>query len=96
MPAIARIGDMSTSDPCGAPERPIISGASTVFMDGKPVAVIGSQLAPHACPGASPHSAVISSSSGSIFVEGKPIARVGDGISCGSKVKTGSPTCSGN
>ncbi|HEI7950891.1 TPA: PAAR domain-containing protein, partial [Proteus mirabilis] len=56
----------------------VITGSSTVKVDGKAVARLGDTLAPHG-----EHSRTIISGSNSVFIDGKPAARAGDTISCG-------------
>lgn len=60
----------------------LISGSnSTVFVNGNPAAVIGTNVAGH---GKSPHSGpVMISGSGSVFVNGLSVCRQGDSASCG-------------
>ena len=79
MPPPARVGDMCSGHDTHIPHN-IISGASTVMIDGVPAAFHGSKTSPHpntappydVCPGgtvdASAHSAVL--------VEGNPIALI--------------------
>ena len=86
MPGVARIGDASTADPCGAAPRPSSSASPNVYVNSKNVHRLGDAWVPHACPNSSPHGAVTSSGSGTVFVNGKPIARAGDSISCGSTI----------
>lgn len=90
MPAIVRLGDMSTGDPCGAPARPNNQGCVKTFSDGLPIHCGTMSWVPHACPKSPPHGAVTNSSS-ICTAEGKPIAKVGDPISCGSSCAQGSP-----
>ncbi|MBO1916046.1 PAAR domain-containing protein [Providencia rettgeri] len=55
----------------------VITGSSTVKVDGKAVARQGDALAPHGG-----HSRTIVGGSSSVFIDGKP-ARTGDTVSCG-------------
>jgi len=75
MPGISRL----YTDNAGGP---IISGANaTVFANGTPVAVLGSQVAGH---GDSPHSGPsMITASGSVFASGNAVCRQGDSASCG-------------
>lgn len=91
MPAVCRLGDISTTDPCGAPERPNNQASSNVFANGIPVHRQSDNWVQHACPGSSPHGAQTVSGSPNVFVNSLPVARIGDSISCGSTIKTGSP-----
>jgi len=90
MPSAVRLGDLSTSDPCGAPPRPNISASSNVFFNNLGAHRQGDEWALHACPGSSPHPATTSSGSSSVFINNMPAARIGDAISCGSTIATGS------
>lgn len=60
----------------------LISGSnSTVFANGNPVAVLGTNVAGH---GDSPHNGpVMISASGTVFANGVPVCRQGDSASCG-------------
>jgi len=91
MPPISTIGDAGTGHGC-FPTTNVISGAGSVFINGKPVARLGDDLEPHAgsCP-AKKHPRKIAAGSGNLFVEGKPVARIGDPIDCGGALAKGSP-----
>ena len=91
MPAVTRIGDLSTGDPCGAPPRPAAQGSSNVYANSIPVVRVGDNYQPHACPRSSPHTTPASSGSPTVFVNGKAVHRIGDSISCDSKSAQGSP-----
>ena len=93
---VARMLDLSTVDPCGAPPRPNTEGSGNVFVNNIPVHLMGMLWAKHACPGSSPHpsppfvfDSTVSGSS-SVFVNGIPLARMTDPISCGSVIGAGS------
>lgn len=93
MPNVVRMGD--TNDGGGVV---CANTCSTIFCDGKPVAKIGSIIAPHQCCG---HSgceahchAVITTGESSILVEGVPIAVVGSMNSCGHHMAVGSGSVS--
>lgn len=92
MPKAARLGDPDTSD--GAITSEV---CSTVFINGKPAAVVGSMDRHHApwlYPAHAPHvpNPIIKGSS-TVMFEGKPAARVGDPFQCGHQVADGSPDC---
>lgn len=91
MPAVSRLGDLSTGDPCGAPPRPSAAGSPNVFVNSIAVHREGDAWVEHACPSSSPHGAVTVSGSGTVFVNGHAISRIGDPISCGSSIASGSP-----
>nr|ELR5039517.1 PAAR domain-containing protein [Providencia stuartii]ELR5080660.1 PAAR domain-containing protein [Providencia stuartii] len=77
MSAIILIDDTDTGHgKYGATQ--VISGSSTVKVDGRSVARQGDRLASHGG-----HSRVISGGSGSVFIDGLPAARDGDAVSCG-------------
>ncbi len=90
---VARLGDLSTPDPCLAPPRPSAAGSGNVYVNGLPAHRLGDQWSPHACllpVPQPPHQAVTASGSGTVYVNGIPLARVGDLISCGSVIAAGS------
>jgi len=84
------LGDMGT-DHEGFPPTPVISGAPTVLIDGKPAARMGDALAPHSKPKHPPHPRTIAAGSGTVMIDGKPAAVTGSAISCGG-VTIGSGT----
>lgn len=90
MLAVCRLGDLSTSDPCGAPARPNNKASSNVFVNSKGVHRITDSWVEHPCPGSPPHGATTTSGSSNVFVNSLAVARVSDSISCGSTIATGS------
>lgn len=90
MPGIARLGDISTSDPCLAPPRINIEASTTVFANNKGVHRVGDAWLSHSCPGDRPHNATLLRGSNNVFANGKAVGRIGDPISCGSFVASGS------
>lgn len=88
MPAIARHGD--TNEEGGT----IVSGASTVVVNGQLVAQVGNNIDPHAPwdPTAHPphENATITSGSTSVVADGVAVAFVGSSNSCGHAIDTGS------
>ena len=68
-----------------------LGGASTVFVNGKPVLLAGAVWAVHGC-GDDAHDGTSTGCSSTVFVEGHGVVRVGDDISCGSAVAEGSST----
>ena len=80
MPGISRVGD----DVGGGV---ILNGNNTVVCNGKPVAILGSQISAHPCCGVigcGGHcSATIVGGSNTVFVAGSPMIRAGDPASCG-------------
>ncbi len=85
----ALVGDMGSGHD-GYPATAIISGSSTVKIDGKAVARQGDALAPHDKPKHPSHPRVIKEGSSTVNIEGLPAARVGDGVSCGGVIVGGS------
>ncbi len=89
MAALSRIGDKNQAG--GA----ILTGASTVFCNGKPVGLNSSKLSAHApWPKKQhpPHAAASTTTgSPSVFADGKPVLRVGSGNTCGHSIAEGSP-----
>lgn len=86
----ARMTDLSSPDPCGAPPRICIIGSGNVFLNDLPAHRMTDAWADHACPSSPSHSAITSSGSGSVFVNDLPAARMTDQISCGSIIAQGS------
>jgi uncharacterized Zn-binding protein involved in type VI secretion len=79
---IVLLGDLGT-DHSGFPPTPVISGSPNVLIDGKPVARVGDQLAPHSKPKHPPHPRTITYGSSTVFINGLPVATTGGAISCG-------------
>lgn len=71
-------------------------GATTVLVNGHPVAVVGDAVAPHAPFTGLHNSATLASGSTTVFAEGKPVCRVGDLATCGHAIETGSPDVEAN
>lgn len=72
---------------------PIITAASTVFIEGKAAARVGDIAGNHYRPLSDPHILPkISIGSSTVFIEGKAAARIGDNLECGSKIITGAST----
>jgi uncharacterized Zn-binding protein involved in type VI secretion len=80
MTSVARIGDTVGGV--------IVSGRTTVYANGIPLAGIGDAVSPHGRP---PHSgSVIVSGEITVSAEGIPVARIGDAASCGHLIASGS------
>lgn len=96
MTAIALLGDLSTGHSPFPPTEMIEAKSSTVFINGKAVALTGSVYAPHtANKETHPSSSrVATATTTNIFVEGKAVLRTGDPIGCGDTVGPGSPNVS--
>jgi uncharacterized Zn-binding protein involved in type VI secretion len=84
MPAIARHDD--TNDEGGT----IVSGATTVEVNGQLVAQVGNQIDPHAPYGLLHENATITNGSTTVIADGVPVAFVGSANSCGHEIQTGS------
>lgn len=84
MAAVLRVG----MDTAGG----IIAGpplAPTVFVNGAPIVVVGTLIAPHGTP---PHdAAAMAMGSSSVFAGGLPVCRDGDAATCGDTGSGGSP-----
>lgn len=89
MPSIVRVGDYTTGHGCH-PGRPCITGASTVFANGKAVHRVGDAQDTHCC-GSDCHDSVTVGQGRQVFVEGKEIAFVGYSTTCGDTLAQGSP-----
>ncbi|WGW01284.1 type VI secretion system PAAR protein [Vibrio sp. YMD68] len=85
----ALVGDIGSGHD-GFPPTPIISGSSTVKIDGRAVARQGDPLEPHDKPKPPKHPRAIKEGSKTVIIDGKPAARVGDAISCGGIIVGGS------
>lgn len=79
---IVLLGDLGT-DHSGFPPTPVISGSPNVLIDGKPVARVSDQLAPHSKPKHPPHPRSIISGAPTVLINGMPVAVTGGEISCG-------------
>lgn len=88
MPGVVRQGDKNTTG-----GSVISSVESSVLINGRPTAVVGSVIAAHA-PWGPPHpphaAATITTGINTVLVNGKPIAFVGSGNSCGHNMIEGS------
>jgi len=80
MPGVARVGDSVATGK-------ITDGASDVFVDGVPIAVVGSHVSPH---GTHTGTITITQGSSTIFADGKAVARMGDPASCGDTISSSS------
>lgn len=94
MPAVVRLGDVSTGHGCFPPTNLVTTAATKSYINGILVGLQdeASQFSAHAC-GNTTHQQVtryISSGSLKSFIEGKPVARIGDNISCGDACAQGS------
>lgn len=88
MPAISRLGDVCSGHGC-YPDRPSVSAASTVFVNGVAVHRLGDAWDSHCC-GPVCHDGQTSGASATVFVEGMGVARIGDPVDCGSSIAQGS------
>ena len=95
MPAVSRLGDMSTGHGCFPPTALVSTSATKTFFNGKLASVVdaGSQHAPHTCGIVTHAGSTRSPSNGAskTYIEGKPAARIGDDIACGDAIAEGSP-----
>jgi uncharacterized Zn-binding protein involved in type VI secretion len=95
MPAISRIGDMSTGHGCFPPTPLIKTPVKKTFFNGILPSVVNEkcQHATHCC-GPTCHAEETrapSSGASKTFIEGNPAARIGDEIACGDAISEGSP-----
>lgn len=93
MPAVSRIGDMSTGHGCFPPTPISSTPVSKTRFNGILAAVVSSQHTTHVC-GNTVHAGgarAISQGASKTFIEGNPAARIGDDIACGDTVAEGSP-----
>jgi len=94
MPAITRLGDLSSGHGC-FPARPSTSASSDVKVNGIGVVRVGDSYATHCC-GPSCHGGSLSGGSPNVTANGLAVGRIGDPISCGDTVAQGSPNVSVN
>jgi uncharacterized Zn-binding protein involved in type VI secretion len=80
MKQLARLGDT-----CGG--TPIVTAASSVFVEGKPAAKVGSAVAPHG-HGDHVHAPTVVTGIVSVLIEGQPAAHLGSKTTCVHKVET--------
>ena len=95
MPAVVRIGDVSTGHGCFPPTNLAQTACTKTYFNGKLAAVVNpnTQYVTHAC-GIIVHpqgSRNINSGSSKTFIEGYAVARIGDNIACGDACGEGSP-----
>lgn len=95
MPAVTRVGDLSTGHEGYPPSAVTIPNNSTVYANGILVAVQSGSFATHVKPKSPPHvegaDRVITGGSSTVFVESKPVTRIGDDIADGDASAQGSP-----
>ena len=94
MPAVSRLGDMSTGHGCFAPTALVSTPVAKTFFNGKLASVVdnGCQHAPHTCGIVTHSGSTRSPSNGAskTYIEGKLAARIGDNIACGDAIAEGS------
>ena len=88
--SVCRVGDKNAAGGV------ILNGDTTVLVNNRPVAVVGSRVTPHPCCGADGcppvHcSATTTSTNGTVLVNGKPIITFGNTDTCGHTRLGGSP-----
>jgi uncharacterized Zn-binding protein involved in type VI secretion len=83
MTGICRVGDKNETG------GELLTGSSSVFINGIAVALHPSDISPHA-PWGNPHppheNAKTTEGSESVFVEGQPVVLMGAGNTCGHKI----------
>jgi uncharacterized Zn-binding protein involved in type VI secretion len=94
MPAVSRIGDMSTGHGCFPPTALVSTPVTKTFFNGKLASVVNSscQHATHCCGPTCHVGSTRSPSSGAskTFIESNLAARIGDDIACGDAIAEGS------
>ncbi len=96
MPAVVRIGDMSTGHDCFPPTSMQGTPVSKTFINGRKPGVRNGQSfhQTHSCGDTvhpAPEARSHSGGSSNTFIEGFAASRIGDNISCGDAVGQGSP-----
>jgi uncharacterized Zn-binding protein involved in type VI secretion len=94
MPAVGRLGDMSTGHGCFPPTALTTTPVSKTFFNGIKPSVVDEncQFAPHCCGSTCHTDETRSPSKGATktFIEGFKAARIGDDIACGDAIAEGS------
>jgi len=94
MPAIIRIGDLSTGHGCFAPTTLVVTPVQKTFVNGIKAGVVSPacQYISHVCGIVVHPQSSRNPASGAIktFIEGNPAARIGDSIACGDACAQGS------
>jgi len=92
MPAVARIGDSTTTGHGCTGVTTVTSPSQNVFANNRGVERKGDPTVVHTIgPPCVPHVDVIKAGSSSVFVNGIPCARVGDATDVGGAIISGSP-----
>ena len=88
MPGVSRKGDKSTGHGSFPPTALQLDTATTVRVNGKECAKVGSKYLKHSSGTTThdPNARSISAGSSTVRVEGSPIARLGDSVACGDKI----------
>ena len=94
MPAIVRLGDVSTGHGC-FPSVANDKASTNVFANSIPIHRITDTQLIHCC-GPTCHVGTQSSGSPNVFVNNLPVARIGDAYSCGDADGQGSPNVFAN
>jgi uncharacterized Zn-binding protein involved in type VI secretion len=94
MPAVARLGDLSTGHGCYSPTEMAQTPVSKTFFNGIKAGVVSSecQFVSHTC-GLVTHDQAerfVASGASKTFIEGNPAARIADDIDCGDAIAEGS------
>lgn len=94
MPAIVRLGDLSSGHGC-FPARPNDSASPNVFCNGIPAHRVSDHWPIHCC-GDICHDGRQASGSPNVFANNLQVARIGDSIDCGDTDGEGSPNVFAN
>lgn len=94
MPAVSRLGDMSTGHGCFPPTNMVSTPVTKTFFNGIKAGVVSAQcqFSAHTC-GTTTHpnsSRTPSSGASKTYIEGNKAARIGDDIACGDAIAEGS------
>jgi uncharacterized Zn-binding protein involved in type VI secretion len=83
---VATVGSVVTAHPPGFIPTTVSQGSDFVFIEGQPVALLGSVCVDHACPSPPlpPHTPVVAAGSPTVLINGISIARESDPTQCGS------------
>lgn len=94
MPAVSRLGDMSTGHGCFPPTAMITTPVAKTYFNGKLAGVVDSKCRweAHTCGIVTHNSSERYPSAGAskTYIEGKPAARIADSIACGDAIAEGS------
>ena len=85
---VTRVGDKNTGHD-GYAAVPLIEGAKSFFINGKPIGLVGCKYEAHSTPNGGTHQDYIKEGASNFIVEGKAVGRVGDAVAEGGTIAEG-------